>query len=85
MDSNSARVSFWPVSSLRLILSTVFLVGEESFEGTTGFDLESEAFGARFGDTFADPIVGVVVKPLGDLIDLVFSEAGECALFSHKV
>jgi hypothetical protein len=47
-------------------------------------DGEAESFGARLGYPLADVIVVIMVKPLGDLVDFLFGEAGEGALFSHK-
>src|SRR5262249_4860901 len=54
--------------------------GLERFVG----DGETKSFGSRFGDALTDFIIFTVLKPLGDLIDFLICETGECALFSHK-
>ena len=46
-------------------------------KGRATGDVQPESFRARFGDAIADFIVGAVLKPLCDLIDFLFGEAGE--------
>ena len=60
---------------------------EQTLEWPLGND-EAEAFRSRSGDAVANGIIGIAMKPSGDLIDFVLVEAREgrlVSLFSHKV
>ena len=47
-------------------------------------DCEAESLGAWFVNSLPDLFVFLVAKPVGDLVDFLFGEGGEGALFSHK-
>ena len=57
--------------------------GPKALERASG-DLDSESFGTGFGDSLDGVVVLAAFNPLGDLVDFLFGETGEGALFSHK-